>query len=210
MSKSFRKISIPALAMTGMVLVAGVVLASNMAQFTLKINPGTLAVDIVDGTYATIAAPAIAFAPVTASMVSETSTATLGSPTQQILVSNPDAAPNGWTTSIAATAAKWQDAGNTVNFDYKNDVATSGQLAIDPSVGVLTHGKSTAANTGVVKGSASNFSSTVASITLLDADATSAKIGDWTLQGVALTQTIPAMQTAADYSLPMTISVVAK
>jgi len=210
MTQSFRKMSIPALAITGMALVGAVVLASNMATFNLTINAGSLAIDVVDATLASVVSPVVEFAPVNASMTSVTSSATLGTATEQILVSNPDAADNGWTVSIASTGTRWQDAGNTVNFAYNSNVATNGQLAVNPSAATFTNGKSTAGVTGISTGSASNFSSTVSSITLLDADATSADIGDWTLQGVALSQTIPAMQAAASYSLPMTITVASK
>ena len=52
--------------------------------------------------------------------------------------------------------------------------------------------------------------STLDSITILIAADGSSDFGDWTLQGVAVSQTIPAEQVAAtDYSLPMTLSVVA-
>lgn len=210
MTKSFRKMNVPALAIASLALVAGVVFASNQAQFTLTINPGSLAVDLVDASFATVVAPVVAFAPIEASMTTSTSTATLGTPTEQILVSNPDAAANGWTTSIGSTGTRWQDARDTVNFAFNSDVAASGQLSINPSAATLANGLSTAGVTGVSTGSASNFSSTVSSITLLDADATAAHIGDWTLQNVVLSQTIPAMQASADYSLPMMISVVAK
>lgn len=48
------------------------------------------------------------------------------------------------------------------------------------------------------------------SITLLTAASGSNDFGDWTLTGVDVDQTIPAEQVAAaDYSLPMTLSVVA-
>jgi hypothetical protein len=52
--------------------------------------------------------------------------------------------------------------------------------------------------------------SSVDSITLLTGAAGSNDIGDWTLQGVALSQTIPAETAAAsDYDINMTLSVVA-
>lgn len=48
------------------------------------------------------------------------------------------------------------------------------------------------------------------SITLLSAAAGSNDFGDWVLTGVDVDQTIPAEQVAAnDYTLPMTLSVVA-
>jgi hypothetical protein len=65
--------------------------------------------------------------------------------------------------------------------------------------------------TNITKGSSSAYNQgTVDSITLLTAASGSEDVGDWTLQGVTLSQSIPAETPAAsDYDINMTLSVVA-
>jgi hypothetical protein len=53
------------------------------------------------------------------------------------------------------------------------------------------------------------LSATTDSVTLLTAAAGSDDIGDWTLQGVSILNTIPAEQPAAsDYDINMTLSII--
>lgn len=199
------------------------VYASGTSNFQLTINPGTLSVDIVDGSYVTVGSPAVVFSTATFSFNCGSTTGTLGSATEQIYVSNPDAADAGWVVSIAgsATTATWTSAGTDLDF---NDVTTSGctdgadadsvsgQLTVNPSGGTITAGNcASCATTNVTAGSSSTFNEgTTDSITVLTGAAGSDDIGDWTLQGVALTQTIPAEQPAAsDYNVDMVLSIVA-
>jgi hypothetical protein len=87
-----------------------------------------------------------------------------------------------------------------------------GQLTVDSSGGTLAVGAcASCATTSITKGSSSAYlQGSVDSITLLTGAAGSNDIGDWTLQGVSLSQTIPAETAAAsDYNINMTLSVVA-
>lgn len=228
MSKTFRKVNIPALAVTGLALVAGVVFASNQAQFTLKINAGTLAIDIADtaNDFATVASPTVAIgggsgipASMTALVGAAAPAGTLGTADQAVFISNPDATAAGWTASLAATApaatAEW-DSG-TAQFAYNAATAPAGQLTVDPSVATLTNGRSLVGTTGVSLSSSQTFVlGTTDVVTLVDAAAYvdettgAAKIGDWVIQGIALNQTIPAQTSSGDYTLPMTLSVLSK
>jgi hypothetical protein len=151
------------------------------------------------------------------------STATFGTSTQQVYVKNPDAADNGWSVSLAATSptAVWDS--TIADYDF-NDVGSSGctdgadtdsfagQLTIDPSVGSLDVGACTSCtSTNVSKWSSASFvEGTTDSITILTGATGSDDIGDWKLSGVALSQTIPAEQAAAnDYNINMMLSVTA-
>jgi hypothetical protein len=98
---------------------------SATSSFTQTINPGTLTVDIVDGSYVTVASPAVAMNAVTFSFACQTATGTFGTGTQNIYVKNPDAADNGWVVSLAAAAptAFWASAGTNMDF---NDPTTAG------------------------------------------------------------------------------------
>ena len=197
---------------------------SNLSQI---INPGTLVVDIVDGSYAPVANPGVNMTDKTFNFAcqkdADASTGVLGTSTEQIYVKNPDAADNGWNVSIAAasTSAVWESVKGTYDF---NDVAGSGcndgsdtdsvagKLTVNPSVGTLAVGSClNCTTTDISKGASASFNQgTVDSITLLDAAAGSDDIGDFRLQGVALSQTIPAEQPAADdYNIDMVLSVTA-
>jgi len=199
------------------------VLAASTSNFTQTINAGTLAVDIVNGSFVTVGSPSVAMGAVTFSFACQTSTGTFGSATEQIYVQNPDAADNGWTVSLAGSAptAVWDSAGTDYDF---NDPTTSGctdggdadslggQMTVDPSGGTIAVGNcSSCATTNITKGSSNAYNqATVDSITILTGAAGSNDIGDWTLQGVSISQKIPAEQPAAsDYDINMTLSIVA-
>lgn len=204
--------------------VNDIVLASPTSNFQQVINAGSVGVDIVDGGYATVGSPAVALGAVTFNFGCQTATGTFGTASQQIYVTNPDAADNGWTVSLAASAptANWDSAGT--DFDF-NDNGTSGcvdsvvdtdslggQMTVDPSVGTLTVGQCASCTVNnVSKGSSNSFvESSVNSVTVVSGATSSDDIGDWVLTGVSVTQKIPAQQTAAaDYDINMVLSIVA-
>ncbi len=114
-----------AVVMTGGLGGATYVLASSTSNFTQTINPGSLAVDIVDGSYVTVGSPSVAMNAATFSFTCQTATGTFGTASQQIYVANPDAADNGWVVSLAASSptAYWNSAGTKMDF---NDPTSSG------------------------------------------------------------------------------------
>ena len=197
---------------------------SSTTSLSQTINPGTLAVDIVNGSYVTVGSPAVTMTAQDFSFACSSSTGTLGTATEQIYVKNPDAADGGWTLAIAASSptAVWDSAGTDYDF---NDPTTSGcadgggdtdslagELTINATAGTLDVGAcSSCTTTDIAKGTSDAFEEDVTnSITLLTAQGTSDDIGDWTLQGVSLSQTIPPEQPAAsDYSISLTLTVAA-
>jgi hypothetical protein len=198
--------------------------AASTSEFSQVINAGTLAVDIVDGSYASVASPAMAMNAQTFSFNCQTSTGTFGTATEQIYISNPDAADNGWTVTLAASATTdvWDSAGT--DFDF-NDPTSSGctdggdtdslggQMTVDAATGgSLATGDCASCTTGSISlGSSAAFSEGgVDSITIATGASGSDDIGDWTIQGVAISQQIPAEQPAAsDYSIDMVLSITA-
>jgi len=172
-----------------------------------------VSVDIVDGSYVTVPSPAVAMGAVQFSFACQTATGTLGTSTEQIYVNNNDEADNGWDVSLAAANVTdlWTSGGNTYDFnDSAGDGCTNGQMTVNASVGTLATGQCTGCSTtGVTKGASAAFGETN-SITLLSADASSNDIGDWTLQGVSLSQKIPAEKPVGNYSINMVLSIVAK
>lgn len=224
----FRKLNVTAVVALAIFVVVGLsvgmyVWASATSNFQQTISAGTLAVDIVNGSYVTVGSPSVSMGAVTFSFACQAATGTFGSATQQIYVSNPDAADNGWTVSLAGSAATavWDSAGTDYDF---NDPTTSGcadggdadslagQLTVDPNAGTLATGQcSSCATANITKGSSTGYNQgTTDSITVLTGAAASNDIGDWTLQGVSLSQSIPSEQPAAsDYDINMTLSIVA-
>lgn len=203
-----------------------VVLASATSSFTQVINPGTLSVDIVNASYASVESPSVALGAATFSFSCQTSTGTFGTNTERIYITNPDAADSGWAVSLAAASptSTWVGTGSTFDF---NDPTTSGctdsgsdsdsvggQMTVNPASSTLAVGNCASCSTSNVSlGSQSAFSEVapvVNSITILTGAANSDDIGDWRLTGVSISQKIPAEQKAAsDYTLSLTLSIVA-
>lgn len=204
-------------------LSATYVYASNTSTFNQTINAGTLSIDIVDGSYVTVGSPSITMNSVSFSFACQASTGTFGTATEQIYIQNPDAADNGWTASLAATDPTdlWDSTGT--DFDFNDPTGSGctdggdtdsfgGQMTVDASGGTLAVGQcSTCTTTNVSKGTSSAYSEGATDdITVLSGAAGSDDIGDWTLQGVSISQSIPAEQpAAADYSIDMSLSIVA-
>lgn len=198
-------------------------LSSWAAAFAYnRFIPGTLSVDIVDASNATVVAPSLAMSSSPSSEACQTSTGTLGTSTQKIRVTNGTTTP-GWSLSIAATAgATGNWSGGIPAYDF-NDSAGSpagcgdgadadslaGQLSVNPSVGTVTPQAACSA-TGITKGTSSAFNQAVVdNITLLTASASTGTGCYWDFTGVSLSQKIPLLQAAGSYSIPMTITVVA-
>jgi hypothetical protein len=209
-------ISLPVVLLMSFMTLSAVVYAQVTTNFTQEINAGTLSVDIVDGSFDPVVSPAVALSAVSVGFACQTTTGTFGTTTQQIYVVNPNGANDGWVVSLAATDPTdvWTSA-LPATFDF-NDPAgtgcTGGQMTVNPAAGTLAAGNCVGCTTtGITKGSSAAFNQGVTdSITILSASAGSDDIGDWTLQGVGISQKIPAQQPAAnDYSLDLTLSIVA-
>jgi hypothetical protein len=200
------------------------VLASSTSNFTQTINAGTLAVDIVDGSYVTVGSPTMAMSAATFSFTCQTKPGSFGTASEVIYVSNPDAADNGWTVSFAAQATTnvWDSAGT--DFDFNDSTGSGctdgadagdtvgGQMTVDASVATLAVGQcASCVVTNVTKGSSAAFvEGTTNTITILTGAAASNDIGDWKLTGVSISQKIPAEQPAAsDYDINMVLSIAA-
>lgn len=201
-----------------------VVLASSTSNFSQAITAGTLSVDIVDASYASVATPAVAMDSVTFDYVCQPSTGVFGTATEQVYVKNPDAADGGWTVSIAGaqTTSVWDGAASDFDFndsggsgctDGADADSVGGQMTVDPTSATLAVGACVScATSNITLGSSAAFvEGTTNSITLLDAAASSSDIGDWTLQGIDISQTIPAEQpVATDYDINLVVSIASK
>ncbi len=188
-------------------LAAAAVLAPSAAFAALTpslsqvINAGTLSVDIVDGSNATIANPSVAFGATTFDFACQTTTATLGTATQKLQVKNPK--KSGVKIEINATTPgnSWSDGGTN---SYKYNDATNagcdfGQMTISGGTFTKTAGSGNPTYTMPVGA----FTGT-ASVTLLSNTGNVAYNAD--LTAYTLSQKIPAEQADGTYSLPMTVT----
>lgn len=209
MKKTIRKTNILALSIASFALVAGIVFAANNATFKLTINPGSLGVDIVDNTYTTIESPEVYFNAVSSSLDCASTTGILGTSSEQIYITNPDAADNGYTVTLGATdpiSGAWSDGTNT--FAYNNEAGSgcdAGQLTI--SNGIISDGKLASDSTTGIVTVGGAFTTAVSSVTLISASAGSADISEVVATDFLLTQQIPARTPASSYSLPMTLTI---
>lgn len=231
LERSLRKVNLATIAIVSMFIFALVmggtatyVYASNTSNFTQTIGVGSLSVDIVDASYVTVASPTIAMGAYTFNFACTASTGTFGTATEQIYVQNPDAADGGWDVTLAAsaTSAVWTSAGTDYDFNDPTSSgctdgadagdAVGGQMTVDASAATLDVGQcATCTTTSVTRGSSDAFDEGVTDdITILSGAIGSDDIGDWTLETISISQTIPAEQpAAADYDIDMVLSIAA-
>ncbi len=202
---------------------ASLTLAQVTSNFQQEITAGTLSVDIVDGSYDPVPSPSVEMQTTAFSFSCQTVNGVFGTSSQQIYIQNPSAANDGFTVSLAASNATdlWDSAGTPFDFNDPNAAGCTdggdadsygGQMTVNPSVADLDEGNCLSCDlTGLTLGSSASFSQGVTdSITIITAGSGSNDIGDWTIQDIAIAQTIPAEQPAAsDYNIDMVLSIVA-
>jgi len=182
-------------------------------------QPGTLFADIVDESGNSISSPGISFSSVQTGFSCQTSTATFGTLTQKIRVTNTTNTPS-WSLAIASTngiASVW-DAG-TDGYDF-NDPSGSpagctdgsdvdiraGQMSFDFSSATITP-QPGCSNTGISLGSVASFSQGVIdSIVIVQASASADTHCYWDITGITVTQQIPAEQANGTYNLDMNLT----
>lgn len=190
------------LAVVSVPSAAHAALNANLSQV---INAGTLSVDFVDGSNASIASPSLSFGAVNFSFACQPATATLGTASQKLQVKNPKKAGVLIDLNAVTPATDvWTSGGNTYKY---NDAAgagcTNGQMAV--TGGTFT--KTIGANVPTYTTPGGAFSSSSA-VTLFSNTGVTAYEGN--LTAYTLTQQIPAEQTDGTYSLPMVVSYVAQ
>lgn len=207
------------------------VFAASDSDFTQTINAGTLAVDIKDDSRVSVANPSVAMSAVTTSFDCQyvgngASSGTFGSNLERIYVTNPGAANNGWTLTVAATGGAtdtWTD-GGTNEYDFNDATGTNpgcgdgadtdsvaGQMSLDPTAGSITTDCSSCTNTAVTSGSSDSFEEgSTDDITLINAGSGSDDVYRGYLTGVDVDQTIPPETPAASYTVNLTLTATAQ
>ncbi len=200
--------------------------AASNSTFNQSITAGVLAADILDAARTPVTTPAVAMTAKAFAFECQTagtaSTGAFGSNTERVYVTNPSAANNGWTLTVAATGgatAQWSNGGATSTFDFNDSGnctdagdtdSRPGQMTVNANAGTLIADCAACTTTNVTKGSSAAFNQgTTDSVTLLNAAAASDDSWRGYLTGAAITQSIPAEQSADAYTLNMTLTVAA-
>lgn len=176
------------------------------AAYAVVTYSGSLGVDIVDGSGASVTTPSVDFSSEVFSWAAQQSTGVLGIATEKVHLFN-DTTTATWDLTLAATdgpTALWDD-GGTESYDF-NGAAAAGRLEVDPSSATITP-ESGCTTTGVTSGSAAFFAQgTLDSVTLASADATADTECYWDITGIDFTQDIPAAQPSGTYTLDLTLT----
>jgi hypothetical protein len=78
--------------------------AATAVNFQMIINPGTLAVNIVDNTFTPVLHPQVNMGEVIEDTDCQSVHAFFGTETQKIYVRNPDSADSGWNVTLSAAS----------------------------------------------------------------------------------------------------------
>ena len=187
-----------------------------------RIDPGSLSADVVDGSGVSVPVPSLTFTNKDFSFGCQAVTATFGTSTQKIRVSNTTSSP-AWDLSIAATdgtTALWSS-GAVDKYDYDDSTtsgctdggdtdAFAGQLTINPSIGTITP-QSGCTNSGISLGALNAFNDGVTSAIIIATGSASAGMNCyWDITGVGVSQMIPAEQVSGTYTIGLTLTITAK
>lgn len=167
-----------------------------------------LFVDIVDDADNLVSSPAVNFSSTSFPFNATQTVGTLGVGVQRIRVYN-DTSTSNWTLSLAATggeSSEWSS--GTDSYKY-NGLQSEGRLRVNPSLLTITPSGSGCTSTGLTAQSAQYFENgVISSIDLVIAGSSAETSCSWYIEGIGLTQDIPARQATGSYSLAMTITVI--
>ncbi len=188
-----------------------------------RVPSSTISVDIVDTNGCPVTVPSSPLSAVTTSFNCVVTTGTIGSSAQRLRVTNSTANPN-WSVSIAptaGTAAVWSNGSAAFDFNDNGgspqgcsdgvdvDGGEAGQLTLNPSVATRT-AKSSCTNAGISMGaSAAYLQGSINSITLMNAASAGLQCY-WDVTGIGVSQRIPAEQASGNYTIDLTVTVVAQ
>lgn len=180
-------------------------------------DTGSTSTDIVNSSGGSVTSPLVTFPAATASIECQVKTATFGTSSEQLRITNTSGKTN-WSVSIApssGSSATWS--GGATNYDV-NDVSgcmdgadadtSGGQLSINPSTATLSP-RSGCSNNGVSLGTLGNFiEGTQNNITLLTATGSDINCF-WDIQNIGLSQTIPGETKPGNYGINLVVTIVA-
>lgn len=99
----------------------------------MVVNPGVLAVNMVDNNLQPVATPLVDMGSTFQSDACQTATSIFGTPTQQIYIKNPGVANNGWTVTLSAASPlnAWQAGGAHLDFNDATNLGCTDGPDID-------------------------------------------------------------------------------
>lgn len=192
---------------------------------------GSLSIDVTDASGVSVGSPSTPFSSVIVQPECQSSSATLGTSSQQIRVTN-NISTTGWSVSMAATngaTAFWTN-GTNGQYDYNDSSGSppgctdggdadsyAGRLSLNPTTGSLVQqsggggSQSTGCTaTGTSLGISSNFvQGTADAITLFSASSATPRFCYFSVTGISMTQQIPTYRPKGNYSLDFTLTVLA-
>jgi len=219
MEKIYKKrLNLLVFILTGIIGNIGVIQSTSPTDLSIKIEEGTLSVDIVNNIGIPIPNPMVLMTSLVADFSNKESTGILGTTEEQIFLYNPTATQT-WTVSIGASngpSALWQGDNYTMDYNDPDSFHGNGQLNINPSNGIMAiiipnhitgNVGSTIPNpSGLTLGTETTFEQNeTESITLFNS-VTADAYRIYSLQNVMLTQIVPGQKEADNYEINMTIT----
>ncbi|PID31173.1 hypothetical protein CSA80_04005 [Candidatus Saccharibacteria bacterium] len=190
---------------------------SHYPQITT--SDGVFNVEIVDDVGQAVSDPDVALGTGVMKFACDQTSGTLGTPTQSMRVTNRSAGVL-WTLSMAATSGStgsWTDGTHSFDFNDPGDAQPgcsdgtdsdtySGMLSVGFATATISAGAGCTTD-GVSLGTSAAFHQDIADdITLARAGGSAANGCYWDIEGIDLSQTIPAEQPPGTYGLDMTIT----
>lgn len=188
-------------------------------EITIAGGGGALSADIVDAGGTPVGAPTVAMSSASFSFNDQISTGSFGTSGQKIRVDNGTGTAT-WTLSLAPNAGAtsfWDGASSDYDFndptagalDGGDTDSLGGQMTVDPSTSTITpEGGCTLTN--ISSGSSGSFNEGVTNSITLASAATGADTGCyWDITDIDISQTIPPEQASGNYSIDMTLSIIA-
>ncbi len=185
-------------------------------------SDGVFQTDIVDSGGTPIANPSVTMSPAVKDVACNSSSGTLGTSSERLRVVN-HSANIPWSMSIAATDgtnALWTDGSALFDFNDPSGAPAGCSAGADADVyaGQLSFAfgsasispESGCSSSGVTLGSNAGFNEgTLDSVTLASAGSSAETGCYWDIQGIDVAQSIPGGQPSGNYSLDLTVTVVA-
>lgn len=186
----------------------------------VSISSGVLSIDIVDNEGNSIENPIFNLDSKVFDYLNSTSQGIFGFNNQKIRVTNSTSNPS-WTISLSATngdSTVWMENG-FLGYDFNDPTSNAedgfdedslgGQMTIDPSFGSITAKESSSINGISLANQASFIEGTQNSITIASSSSITETNSYWDIMGITILQSIPALQRVGNYSIDMTLTIIA-
>ena len=194
---------------------SGTLLGSYSYYPEVTTSNGAFSVDMVNGSGGSLSSPVANMSAVGTSFNCQTSTGTLGTTSSRIRVLNNSADP-AWSVTAAATSGNttvWYDGSDQYSYNNPNGSppgCASGLLSFNFN-NFSTTPETGCSSSGILSGASTYFNQGVTdSVTLVTAGSSSSQGCYWDFEGIGLSQKIPSIQPAGNYSINLTLTLTAE